>query len=66
MSRTYKATINDNGSNITSGDLNEIKEWASRATMTFQRDLTICVVEILETEMTLAASYATGEVEVVA
>jgi len=66
MSKTYKATIEGNGSEMTSTDLNEIKEWASQATITFMRDVTVSVVEIVETGITLTASYATGEVEVVA
>lgn len=63
MNKTYKATIEGTGSEMTSADLNEIKEWASQATMTFQRDLTVSVVEIVESEITLTASYATGEVK---
>lgn len=41
----------------------EMQEWAARATITFQSDLTFEVVEVAETTRHIHASYETGKVE---
>lgn len=66
MKTTYKATVKETGEQREFASVEEIKEWAARATITFQTDLTLSVVKVVETETTLSASYDTGDVKEVA
>lgn len=66
MSKTYKAIIKGNGSEKAFDSLEEINEWASRATITFGCDLDIEVVEVVEKRFCIKADWLTGEVKEVA
>ena len=66
MSKTYKAIIKGNGSEKTFDSIEEINEWASRATITFGCDLDIEVVEVVEKRYSIKADWLTGEVKEVA
>ena len=62
----YKAILKCNGSENQFDTIEEINEWASRATITFGCDLDIEVVEVVEKRFSLKADWLTGEVKEVA
>jgi len=60
----YRAKIEETGETQVFDTKDEIKVWASKATMTLQCDLTFTVLEVVEKKLPgFYASYETGEVE---
>jgi len=59
----YRVVCKENGQEKLFDSKKEIKQWASKATITLGGDLTLEVFEIIEKETQMNASYETGEVE---
>lgn len=66
MSKTYKAILKGNGSEQTFNSMDELNEWASKATIIFGCNLDIEVVEVSEKRFSIKADWLTGEVKEVA
>lgn len=62
-SKYYRVICKENGEEKLFDSKKEIKQWASKATITLGCDLTLEVFEIIEKETQMNASWATGEVE---
>lgn len=62
----YKAIIKANGSERLFDTIEELNEWASKATIIFGCDLDIEVVEVVEKRFSIKADWLTGEVKEVA
>lgn len=62
-SKYYRVVCKENGQEKLFDSKKEIKQWASKATITLGCDLTIEVFEIIEKETQMNASWETGEVE---
>lgn len=62
-SKYYRVVCKENGQEKLFDSKKEIKQWASKATITLGCDLTLEVFEIIEKETQMNASWETGEVE---
>jgi hypothetical protein len=62
-SKYYRVVCKENGQEKLFDSKKGIKQWASKATITLGRNLTLEVFEIIEKETQMNASWETGEVE---